>query len=78
MYVTDESQGVLLRGWAFPSTILVPHMSMWLRFTANHAVGFRGFLAEVERKPGIGKTEIELYVLEKNLVVPNSSGTTKK
>lgn len=63
--VTEESQGVLLRGWAFPSTILVPHLNMWLRFTSNHAVGFRGFLAEVERRPGTGKTKIKLYVLGK-------------
>ena len=53
--VVEESRVALLRERYFPSTILIPHTRMWIRFHSNHNVRFRGFLLEVERIPKEGK-----------------------
>lgn len=53
--VSTESQGVRISVWYFPKTIVVEEMDMWVRFAANDAVQFSGFLVEVERKHKQGK-----------------------
>ena len=53
--VNDGSRGVLLRGWEFPSRILVPHLQMWIRFVSNNAAMFPGFVLKIERQSGTGK-----------------------
>ncbi|XP_072045820.1 uncharacterized protein [Amphiura filiformis] len=36
--------------WHFPRTIIVDEMVMWVWFLSNHAVQYRGFVLEVERR----------------------------
>ena len=52
--IVEESKVALLRETTFPATILLSHKQMWIRFTSNHAVRFRGFLLEVKRTSEIG------------------------
>ena len=53
--IGEDTMDVELSLWFFPKTILVPDLVMWVRFTSNHAVTFRGFLLEIERTTDAGK-----------------------
>ena len=52
--VVEESKVAELRENQFPETLLLPQRGMWIRFTSNSAIRFRGFLLEVQRVPEIG------------------------
>ena len=41
--------------WHFPRTVIVDEMVMWVWFLTNHAVQYRGFALEVERRNATGK-----------------------
>ncbi len=51
----SDDFGVRLSLWYYPKTILIEEMAIWVNFASNHAVTFRGFLIEIERKGSNGK-----------------------
>ncbi len=41
--------------WHFPRTIIVDEDVMWVWFLTNHAVQYRGFVLEIERRNTTGE-----------------------